>query len=233
MLHLSLLHLPRNRPRWRHLDPYQAHQLAWKAFPEVPRDKGARPFLFSLDERNHHHSLLVQSTRSPDWAFLDGDADVQTKTFSPEQIPENTPLRFFLRANPTVDRKGFRDGKKRRVAVGTNPELVFQQMGLPEDVPTTPAERAAWREEQLCDWLDRQGERGGFRVDSCAPGPIVARRIVRAKNGYTRGRPMTFHEVEFTGTLRVADAVAFTRTCARGVGRGKAFGYGLLMVRPA
>lgn len=229
MLHLSLLHLPRNRPRWRHLDPYQAHQLAWKAFPEVPR--GERPFLFSLDQRGSHHSLLIQSTRPPDWSFLNGEATIQTKSFDPTHIPTDQPLRFFLRANPTVDRKGFRDGKKRRVAVGTNPELTFHQMGRPENVPTTPAERAAWREEQLRDWLQRQGDQRGFVVDSCQPGPIVARRVVRAENGRPRGRPMTFHEVEFTGTLRVTDQGAFARTFTDGLGRGKAFGYGLLMVR--
>lgn len=231
MLHLSLLHLPRDRPRWRSLDPYHAHQLAWKAFPDVPR--GERPFLFSMDEHGPHHSLLVQSTRSPDWGFLIGDAVVQTKTFDPARIPTDEPLRFFLRANPTVDRKGFGDGKKRRVAVGTNPALAFQQMGRSQDAPTTPAEKAAWRAAQLRDWLARHGELGGFDVEACEPGPIVARRIVRTENGRPKGRPMTFHEVEFTGTLRVTDEETFARTCAGGLGRGKAFGYGLLMVRPA
>jgi len=231
MLHLSLLHLPRARPRWRHLDPYQAHQLVWKAFPDVPR--GERPFLFSLDERGAHQSLLVQSTRPADWAFLGGGAAVQTKAFDPGRIPTGTPLRFFLRANPTVDRRGFGDGKQRRVAVGINPEQAFRQMGRPEETPSTPAEKAAWREGELREWLERQGRRGGFVVDRVEVGPIVARRIVRTENGRPRGRPMTFHEVEFTGALRVVDGEAFAVTCGCGVGRGKAFGYGLLMVRPA
>lgn len=231
MLHLSLLRLPRDRPRWRTLDPYHAHQLAWQAFPGVSR--GERPFLFSLDERGPHHSLLVQSTRPPDWAFLDGDADIRSKSFDPNRVPTDEPLRFFLRANPTVDRKGFRDGKKRRVAVGTNPDLTFQQMGRPEDAPATTSEKAEWRNAQLRDWIERQGGRGGFDVETCEPGPIVARRIARTENGRPKGRPMTFHEVEFTGTLRVLEQDAFARTCAGGLGRGKAFGYGLLMVRPA
>ncbi len=230
MLHLSLLRLPRRHRRWRHLDPYQAHQLAWQAFPGVPR--GERPFLFSLDERGPHHSLLVQSTRPPDWAFLDGDADVQTKAFDPHQIPAGEPLRFFLRANPTVDRRGFGDGKTRRVAVGTNPDLAFRQMGRPEDAPRTPAARAEWRERELRTWMQRQGERGGFDVTTCAPGPIVGRRVQRTEGGRPKGRPMKFHEVEFTGTLEVRDPEAFVRSYSEGVGRGRAFGYGLLMVRP-
>lgn len=233
MLYVSLIHLPRRRPRRRHLDPYQAHQLAWKAFPETPRNTGARPFLFSLDARGPNHSLLVQSTRAPDWSFLDEEARVQTRSFDPERIPPDTPLRFFLRANPTVDRKGFHDGKKRRVAVGINPELAFQRMGRPEDTPTKPEAIAAWRDAELRDWLVRQGARRGFAVENCAPGPIVARRIVRTERGRPRGRAMTFHEVEFTGTLRIIDPAAFEKTCREGLGRGRAFGYGLLMVRPA
>jgi len=44
---------------------------------------------------------------------------------------------------------------------------------------------------------------------------------------------MTFHEVEFTGILRSTDRQVFGHTCAFGLGRGKAFGYGLLMIRSA
>lgn len=229
MLHLSLLKLARDHPRWKHLDPYQAHQLAWRAFPDVAR--GERPFLFSLDARSRHHSLLVQSTRPPDWTFLHGDADVQTKPVSSDRIVEGTAFRFFLRANPTVDRRGFRDGKTRRVAVGTNPELVFRQMGRLEDAPSSPKAVAEWRRQELREWLERQGERGGFQAETCEPGPIVSRRLVRMENGRPRGRPMIFHEVEFTGTLVVRDLAAFIQARAEGIGRGRAFGYGLLMVR--
>lgn len=231
MLYLSLLHLPRSHARWRHLDPYQAHQLVWLAFPDVPA--GERPFLFSLDARGAHHSLLVQSTRPPDWSVLNGDADVQTKSFAPERIPAGTSFRFFLRANPTVDRQGFRDGKTRRVAVGTNPELVFRQMGRPKDAPSSPEAIEAWRRQELNEWLERQGERGGFCIRSCEPGPIISRRVVRIEHGRPRSRPMIFHEVEFTGALIVTDGEDFARARIQGVGRGKAFGYGLMMVRGA
>ncbi len=223
MLHLSLLQLRRDRP----LDPYQAHQLVWKAFPDTP--EGDRPFLFSLDHRSTHHSLLVQSTTAQSWDFLGDRGSVQTKSFDPSLIGAGTELRFFLRANPTVDRKGFKDGKKRRVAVGINPELAFRRMGRPEDAPSTPSAIAKWRREELIDWLKRKGEDGGFRIEEAEPGPIIERRIVRDVR--QRARPITLHEVEFTGTLKVADQESFARTLGTGLGRGKAFGYGLLMVR--
>lgn len=234
MLHLSLLRLPLADPRWRHLDPYQAHQVVWKAFPDVPR--GERPFLFSLDARPTHQSLLVQSARAPTWEQFDGGAEVEQKTFDPMAVPAGVPLRFFLRANPTVERKGYASGSQ-RIGVGLNPALTFERMGRPGEHPTRPEDVAVWRHGELVSWLERQGERGGFRLDvvdgkaACLTGPIVARKLIRGAKD--RRPPMTLHEVEFTGRLIVTDREAFARTAARGVGRGKAFGCGLLMVRPA
>ena len=234
-LHLSLLRLPRNDPRWRHLDAYQAHQLVWTAFPGVPREPGARPFLFDLSRRSTPggdvYSLLVQSTVAPDWRALGDGADVQTKTFAADAAAVGARLAFSLRANPTVFRHGFADGKGRRVGVGINPEMTFAQRGRPGEHPTSPADVAAWREVELAAWLRRQGERGGFAVEAVAAGPVVERRIVRPRD--RGGAPMTLHEVEFAGVLSVTDAAAFAATRSAGVGRGRSFGFGLLMLRPA
>lgn len=226
MLSLSLLRLPRDHPRWRHIDPYQAHQLVWKAFPDVPR--GERPFLFHLDTRAGHHSLLVQSTREPDWSGLNGAADVRTKRFDPS-APAGARMAFTLRANPTVDRRGYASGTQ-RIGVGLNPEQAFRQMGRAGEHPTAPEEVAAWRRSELLAWLKRRAAAGGFALEAAEPGPIVARTVSR--NPRERARPMTFHEVEFTGTLRITDPERFGRAVTLGLGRGRAFGYGLLMARP-
>ena len=154
---------------------------------------------------------------------------VQTKSFDPKQIEPGSKLQFFLRANPTVDRKGFKDDKKRRIAVGINPHLAFQRMGRPNEAPTTPTAIAEWRRMELIGWLKRKGEAGGFQVVDAEPGPIIERRIVRSVR--QRSRPMTLHEVEFTGALKVTNVDAFVHALEQGIGRGKAFGYGLLMVR--
>jgi CRISPR system Cascade subunit CasE len=102
-------------------------------------------------------------------------------------------------------------------------------MGQPDATPVTPEERRMWREHELASWLERHGKRGGFEVETCIPGPTMNRRIVRRVR--KRERPITLHEVELTGVLRVTDATAFAESCAHGIGRGKAFGFGLLMVR--
>ncbi|MFN3598091.1 MAG: type I-E CRISPR-associated protein Cas6/Cse3/CasE, partial [Rubricoccaceae bacterium] len=219
MLSLTLLRLPRDHPRWRHLDPYQAHQLIWRAFSDAPG--GERPFLFLLDTRGDYHSLLVQSTRPPDWSDLSGHASIRTKSFDPSGIPSGARMAFTLRANPTVDRRGYKSGTQ-RIGVGLNPAHAFRQMGRPGEHPTTPDALAAWRRNELLAWLARQADRGGFSIGSAEPGPIVARKISRGPRDRTR--PMIFHEVEFSGTLQVTDPAAFVRSVALGLGRGRAFG---------
>lgn len=238
MLHLSLLRLPRRDPAWRTLDPYQAHQLAWKAFSGFER--GDRPFLFHLSQRAGAHSLLVQSRAAPDWSFLGEGADVRTKRLDPGRFEREGKLSFFLRANPTADQRQ-PDGTTRRSGVGLNPRRAFERMGRPGEEPSDPEGIAAWRAAELRRWLDRRAEASGFVVEQCEAGPIVSRTIWRprqadAQSGAAgkrgKGRRMTFHEVEYTGTLRVTDATKFARVCAEGLGRGRAYGYGLLMLRP-
>lgn len=48
------------------------------------------------------------------------------------------------------------------------------------------------------------------------------------------GKPnLTFGAVLFEGVLRVTDAAAFRAALERGIGSGKAYGFGLLSVAPA
>lgn len=228
-LHLSLLRLPRADARWRHLDAYGAHRLAWSGFDGVP--PGERPFLFSHDTRGDVQSLLVQSTRPPDWHALSPDADVRVKAVDAAAVPDGARLAFTLRANPTVSRV-FPDGKVRRIGVGTNARLAFERMGRPW--PDDPDEVEVWRQASLTEWLGRAGARA-FEVEAAEAGPAIARRVVRTDVSGRRpsGRPMTLHEVEMSGVLRVMDAAAFAAARAAGLGRGRAFGFGLLLLRVA
>jgi CRISPR system Cascade subunit CasE len=53
------------------------------------------------------------------------------------------------------------------------------------------------------------------------------------RNARRGTRLMTMPEAEFEGTLEVLDGTAFHAVLARGIGRHRAFGYGMLLVRPA
>ena len=236
VLHLSLLRLPRSDSRWRNLSNYEAHQLIWKAFPGESR----RPFLFHLQEHADHFGLLVQSTRPPDWTALPG-VDIRLKVIDPMRVHTGDAFSFSLRANPTAQREGYADGKRRRVAVSANVTLRQDRArarGLDLE------EESFERDTTLLRWLGRKGQQSGFElIDSvedapelrCHAGPTVSYRIhrTRGKRQIRSGAaPITIHGCDFAGYLRVTDPAAFARARAQGIGRAKAFGFGLLMVTP-
>ena len=238
MLHLSLLHLPKSDPRWRNLSLYQAHQVAWKAFPDVKK----RPFLYHLQEHAGHFGLLVQSHQPPDWSGLP-DIEVDLRTVDLHQAQVGDTFSFSLRANPTVEREGYADGKRRRVAVSANVDL-RKARAAARGLDVT--EETFDRETTLLRWLARKGERGGFALVGpleavperyCHAGPTITHRIYRTsperRSRHRTERPITIHGCDFTGRLHVTDAEAFARTRAVGIGKGKAFGFGLLMVIPS
>jgi len=93
-------------------DLYNLHQAvmyAFKAYGDRPR------VLYRLEPEMRHEQVvvLVQSPVKPHWSDEDrqgaGITGTWTKKFNPA-IKRGTALRFRLRANPTVTRKGKRFG---------------------------------------------------------------------------------------------------------------------------
>ncbi len=224
-MYLSRLILnPRDRTVQREIgNPYELHRTLMSAFPEdLP--KGERVlFRVEADPRTGVPTVLVQSRTQPDWSHLDERerfllpesrwpptvfANPATKpfdlTFAPGQL-----LAFRLRANPTVkrstpeDRAANRQGK--RVAL--------------------------YKEEEQRAWLDRKGERNGFRV---------ARVTVVEEGNVTswiprndKKRKATHFAVRFEGLLQVTDPEALWDAVQSGLGSAKGFGFGLLSLAPA
>ncbi|MBN1877970.1 MAG: type I-E CRISPR-associated protein Cas6/Cse3/CasE, partial [Anaerolineae bacterium] len=147
-MYLSRLILnPRTRRVQREIaNPYELHRTVLRAFPEELQE-GER-ILFRLDVEGHSGTptLLLQSHTRPDWAWL-GDPGArdyllqapETKSFELALAPGRL-LAFRLRANPTA--KHWR-----------------------EEGGVTKAKRDPLvREEEQRAWLERKGERGGFRL---------------------------------------------------------------------
>lgn len=93
------------------------------------------------------------------------------------------------------------------------------------------------REEIYCDWLG--GRLAEIGADVVASGVTqrrqaqVARRDRSDKDGPTRLVALRSPEVRFQGTVEVLDPDAFAIGLAKGIGRHKAFGRGMLVLRPA
>lgn len=252
-MHLSLLKLPRSAARWRFLEPYQLHQIIWKGFPELkdqinnlpPGKEGKRQrellmqenrFLYRYhdwkdDSGKDYLSVLIQSVMKPTWMFLDNESEGTTSemtTFAPQRLQAGTRLRFFVRANPVVERKGYSDKTSRRIIVGSKLDYVAEKIGV-------KVEKLDDREQRLTAWIERKGAEGGFAIEQdeltrplliISPNHDYMIRRSRDRNSH----PMTFTGVDFEGILRITNAEAFVKTLQSGIGRGKAFGFGLVTV---
>lgn len=225
--------------------PYEMHRTLMRAFPKATDDtqsnaRGEFGVLFrgDVDDRRAVVKVYVQSRVEPDWSFLNalndylsvdsGMPEYEYKDIMPafRKIQDGQVLSFRLRANPT-----------KRIA---------------KDDDTMKGKRVELRREnEQIAWLIRKGRErekgapGGFellmkrgedeegkerlirRVSVCCEGRQTGR-----KRDAAHGHATTHFAVVFDGLLRVTDTDAFLETLVRGIGPGKAYGFGLLSVAP-
>lgn len=238
-MYLSRLILnPRNRALRRDLADCQAlHRTIMSAFPDLPTEADARArlgVLFRLDvhPRSGIPTVLVQSRERPDWSRLDPDYFIAGEPELPnpavksvvgayDSLAEGTELLFRLRANPT------------------------RRIGKSGDGTNWKGKRVELRDEaSRLDWLGRKGGQGGFmllsvRAHSDVAGgvsPADVRTVEEVKLTGRRPDPgaggarLTFGSVLFEGRLRVTNAALFREMLERGIGSGKAYGFGLLSI---
>ena len=195
------------------LDSYTLHTVLWKAFP----GPGARPFLFradrqldAVDDGPRPILALVQSIQEPRWSI----SEVLSAEMHPVErtLAEGDQLRFLLRANPTVARKGRKEPKFK----GVEGDAFLAARGR---------RVAIVRDDARLAWLARKADANGFAIETSA---IVRAQTVFWSKGSRRAR----HDgVDFEGTLRVTDGAKLRDAIQGGVGSGKAFGFGLLSTK--
>ncbi len=139
----------------------------------------------------------------------------------PERFAAGTRLGFTLRARPVV--RTDRDGNRKRVR-----EVDAFLAAVADLPPDAGADRGAIYR----DWLARHFAAGGAVAERLA---VDAFRLSETRR---RGRARALRaqrgpDASFSGVLRVTGPEAFAALLARGVGRHRAFGYGMLLLRPA
>jgi CRISPR system Cascade subunit CasE len=201
-----------------------AHRLVWLLFQDVP--DAARDFLWRDEGEGRY---LVLSHRPP--SDPKGLFDLDTKPFAPELAPGDE-LRFVLRANPTVARKGANDassGGPRQRQRGKRVDIVMDQL---HKIPA--GKRAASRDTIAAEagraWLAEQGRRAGFEPKSVVVGSYSQIDIADHERKARRARA-SISVMDMEGVLAVTDPAAFIAKLARGFGSAKAFGNGLMLIR--
>ena len=200
------------------------HRLIWSLFPVGGR---RRDFLWRATRRTE---FLVLSRRRP--CHNDLFEPVQVKTFEPN-LAAGDRLRFTLRVNATKQRLARRAGQSSRTShrtdIVTDALLSLRARSRHVDerghVPDT--ERRAAEKAVATQWLARQGEKSGFAVEHIDVESCLRRHLHRPN-----GREATIGILNLTGIVRLTGVEAFTTRLHDGFGRARAFGCGLMLIRP-
>ena len=221
-LYFSRLMLNRNAPTralGALLDPKDAdaradanHRLIWTLFGDG-HDR-ARDFLWRADGQGRFYTL---SARPP--LANDLFCPPETKEFAPKLRPGDR-LSFVLRANATRDQRVEQGARSRRV------DVVMQ---LLHDVAkdNRAEQRMKLAETAANAWMKRQGAVRGFKLRDLTVQDYGTIRISRSKRTAKHGI------LDLTGIIEVTDPAAFLPALASGLGRAKAWGCGLMLIRRA
>ncbi|MBB4210858.1 CRISPR-associated Cse3 family protein [Rhodothalassium salexigens DSM 2132] len=198
------------------------HRLIWSLFADQPeRD---RDFLWREIEPGRFITFSARAPRrASDLVTVDEPKllDVTWRT--------GQRLAFSLRANPTVAR---RDGKGRR---GKRHDVIMDALRPIERGKDRRTARPNLERERGLAWLSARAERCGFALETdvngtpCTQVDGYRQHVIKRR----KGRRAVLSSLDFDGLLRITAPQVFAAALCQGVGPAKAFGCGLLLVRPA
>ncbi|MFF3113547.1 type I-E CRISPR-associated protein Cas6/Cse3/CasE [Kitasatospora sp. NPDC057904] len=186
------------------------HHRMMSLFPDNVADTEPRRrlgILFRSETTPAGHQILLQSAQPPDLARLPtgyGQADTKTLTPLLDALRPGLHIRYRIAANPI--RKPGR----------TTRELYQLKAVVP--LQGTAAD----------DWWARQAEATGLRLGILHSSPLDASRGNRRSDQ----RPVQHNRTLFEGTAVITDAHRLRTRLADGIGKGKAYGCGLLSIAP-
>lgn len=192
------------------------HGLVWSLFSKA--DNAKRDFLYRQIEPGAFIVVSDQPPQDPHGLWV-----LEPKTYEP-QLVAGDRLSFALRANPTiaVPQPGQKRGMRVDVIMHAKSKLDrSQRASFSADEARTVA----------LDWLAKRGPAIGatFDFEHCDATGYQQVRIPRRG----RGAPIEFSEIEFAGLLTVTDPEKFTSALFNGLGKARAYGCGLMLVRRA
>lgn len=167
--------------------------------------------LWRLDRLNGNYYLLILSQEKPDLSNVEsqfgviGTAEIKDYDQLLERILAGKEWRFRLTANPTHSKKTENDGRGVRGKVYAHITPEYQKK-----------------------WLIERSESNGFYIDE-NDFEIVEEHWNEFRKGSKR-RKISILSVSYEGILKVTDASLFKKALTNGLGRGKAYGNGMLTV---
>jgi CRISPR system Cascade subunit CasE len=205
---------------------YTEHQWIWRFLP-APAG-AARSFLFRRRDVDGLPRFYVVSENVPQ--APSGNWLVTSKTYSPA-LSEGDVLAFELRANPVITTRTAEGKAVRHDVVMQEKTRLLQERGLTKWADWTTSDRPDSSEliHRTCAaWLQARCQRLGIVLVNESELRVEGYEQHRGKGGALR-----VSTVDFGGHLRVVDPLATQQALFGGIGHAKAFGCGLLLVKPA
>lgn len=198
-------------------DSYATHQLLWKLFPDDPDAK--RDFLYRVEHKEGWPVYYVLSKREPvDKSNL---FSVTKKVFNPV-ITKGLKLSFDIRVNPVIARKV--EGKKNSI----HHDVLMDAKKKASREKYSPNETEKLKMEYITKWLVDRSEKSGFSIK---PEELRIDAYQQHRALKKSAKPLQYSTVDYSGILTVTDAEKFESTLFNGLGRAKAFGCGLMMIK--
>lgn len=192
------------------------HRLLWTLFADHPDRR--RDFLWREMRRGE---FMVLSERKPEPCRL--FSDFHPKPFNPS-LNIGDQLYFSLRANATK-RKSSKTEKP-----GERVDIVMDAL---KPLKNRAEKRMEIAQTEGENWLERQGKKHGFRIINCTVTDYSTYAIpLLDKKRMRKGQPQ-FGVIDVEGTIEVADLDLFHEVLNKGLGRAKAYGCGLMLIRRA
>lgn len=195
-----------------HNSEYAVHQWLWKLFPNQQQ----RSFLYrEMIDAEGKPVYWVLSNDKPNTEFP--GFRVMSKTLAPV-LKVGMRLSFSLRANPTKMYAGtckrhdvLMDAKQQAKAAGCSLEEIDQKM-----------------REAALNWLKERGEQWGIKFgDDLALISVEQKKIRKHKR-----TPICYTSVDYQGSFEVVNPEHFLKQYSAGFGKAKAFGCGLMLIKP-
>jgi len=202
-------------------DGYREHQSLWQLFEKDP--DAERDFLFRREQAEGWPRYFMISDRSP--AHTNDIWKIESKRYAPK-IPAGRQLAFSLRVNPVVTRVSG-TGKKQRhdVVMDLKKRLDYQSIPSDERPPM-----ATLIQQAGVAWLESRAGKHGFSFEPSAVqvDGYLRHRVTKRRGG----KEISFSTLDYSGLLTVTNSELFQAALFHGIGPAKAFGCGLLLVRP-
>lgn len=186
---------------------YAMHQWLWTLFPKMQE----RHYLYRREEIRGAFRFFVLSENPPATSDL---FHIECRSFSPT-LHAGQHLRFSLRANPTVCKAG----KRHDLLMDVKHQIQDRTSG--SDI---------WLQQQQAAqaWLSRQGEINGFSLQFAN---VEVYRQQQVRRGKSR-QAIQFSTVDYSGELEITDPELFLQRLKQGYGKSRAFGCGLMLIKP-